>query len=167
MLGAIGRYFPHSRNDEMLNLLAQHILYVCDVSTYTHKCIDHSIIEKLQSTCHIKLWILTKSLPWTISFFLFSLFKTMFSVSSSMNKRKQFMLFSRKNIFRAKPSICIIFSTIYKNPTKHCFRTSVVQHHSLLEKQHSSVNFTIDQSFQPANCDNWIFIDGGKYYTNA
>lgn len=82
----------------------------------------------------------------------------MFSVSSSLNKRKRFMLFSRKNIFSAKPSICIIFSTIYKNPTKHWFRTSVDQQQSLLEKQHCSVNFTIDQSFQPANCDNWIFI---------
>lgn len=123
---------------------------------HTHKYIDNSRIEKPQSM--LLHQILNSDKKFAVSHFLFLFYLPLKQCSAFQVTEQKKMICANslgKNTFSVKLSICMIFSTIYKNP----FKTFVDQHHSLLEKKHYSVNFTIDQSFQSANCDNWIFYN--------
>ena len=131
--------------------------YRSHISTHTHKYIDHSMIEKknykLCVTSDSKFW--QNGLPWAISFFFFTPFKTMFIISGHWTKEIN-LCYSRKNIFSATPSIYIFF-TIYKNPTK-CSQNHYRAIPYSPGKRTLFCEYCNRQSFQPSNYDSWIFI---------
>lgn len=122
MLGGNRRVFWHSKSKEICKQLLQHtcvpITHVYR-STCTHLSTLIIVEERNCKACvtsHSKFWQKVCHEPFPFSFL--SPCETVFSISGHWTKENDLCSSLGKNIFSAKLSICVIFST-YKNPTKH------------------------------------------------